>query len=198
MTVSLLDLLSCGLAVVVILLMISLNSGMGNENQLEQAQYIEITFHNREVNQIELQYKDSTSIVNMEQRESFYFADFGRAIDSLAGIRVTEILRPRSILKNRSSKIFQIALPPKASGIELIFTTTLTDNLVGFNDSSAIEYYATNCFDQSPIVADTLFLKNNLGLVSKVNLKFLGNTETWITNEKGDSIFKKFPSLFAE
>lgn len=190
MTVSLLDLLSCGLAVVVILLMLSLNSGMGSDDKLEQAQFIEITVHNARFNNFILTYKGEEDTIEEKDQQAFHYLDFNEQLDSAVGISVTRIDKPGSKYGNFTSSVIQISIPPKASGMELDFDIIKNSP----KDKYAIEYSATNALNESGTKVDSYF-PNESQIVFKLN--YLNGSKATLQSDK-NVVIHSFPNLSPE
>jgi hypothetical protein len=127
MSVSLLDVLSNGLAVVVILLIIALNSGQGLEEDLELTAFIEITVYGPtaiENDQFYITWKGSrvaAELVMNEYYEDVQSLKMPKDLDSLVAV---SIYAPRNLpeikignerYKGAQEMVF--AIPPAAKGL---------------------------------------------------------------------------------
>lgn len=190
MSVSLLDLLSCGLAAVVIMLMLSLNSGFGNGSNLDESTYVELTVHGGGVGRFFLKWREKVDTMQLSIKESFYYLDLSSEKDSLLGLRVTAFDKASEQPGLSSCRVLQLAIPPKARGLELGIETY---EEIG---DYVIEYYATNTFEPQQHIKSELCEK--LIKPAKINLKYLGGTKVWITDRISDNIICSFPTLANE
>lgn len=188
MSVSLLDLLSCGLASVVILLMLSLNTGMGGRDNVNQSHFIEITFHDaRAINKaFSLGFQDFQEVVLLKQKESFDYLELPEPLDSIVGIRAAVFRHASDLAEYGRALTLQISIPEKAKGLNLSFDVDAS--------STFVEYSATNTFESLYNKRDTVELDTDNS--SRFTLKYTGITEAWLYD--GSNIIHTFPTLTSE
>lgn len=184
MTISLLDLLSCGLASVVILLMLSLNTGMGEEDKLNQSNFIEITVHGGFLDKFQTEFEDEKDSISVKQKESFFFLGFSPKLDTI-GIEGTMFFHTSNFRESIATTL-QISIPENAKGIELNFQI---ERGLGH---ATIEYNATNTFDQNYAIWDTIPLNHDF---ANFKLKYTNNTEAQLIDGGG---IHNFPTLTSE
>ena len=155
MNVSLLDLLSCGLAVVVILLVVSLNSGMGSRDKVDEATLVEVTAYGvvKLVEPCTLQWRKTTKALKYipisEKNEAIVKLNLPSTLDSILGVGSVLYQERQTYLldeKQAGGIKQEFTFPRKARGVRLAY------NLEKYglpNDSILLGFKITKKFGES-------------------------------------------------
>lgn len=192
MSMSFLDVLSCGLAAVIIILMLSLNSGYGEQDKRDEATYLELIIHGGTVNEFVLSIKNVSDTAFLEDKESYHYLKTSGKMDTLAGIRVTAFDRisPLPAYRDRVCCILQISIPPMARGLNMQIGVS------PLGDKYAVEYSALHIFQRQPKVRrDTC---DGLNAAGNIYIRYLDGTKVWLQDHRGEKTWCTFPFLTSQ